>query len=152
MSITDKILSAVSNTIWNEFHTDFGDDMVISKGDIPQNLKPNSFTIKCINPIVNRDLGRLYKTNFTISICFFPDISISQTKINESFYDVIERLDSILEILKVSNELSILGTDIDRTISDENVLVYVISFNTRMLEEKDEEEMMKELIIKQGVK
>lgn len=152
MAITDKIISAVLNTIWEEFHTDFGNDMVISKGDIPQNLKPNSFTIRCINPIVNKDLDRIYQTNFTISICFFPDTSISQTKINESFYDVIERLDNIFEILKVSDTLSILGTDIDKTISDENVLIYVISFNTRMLKEKDEEEKMKELIIKQEVK
>ena len=152
MAITDKIISAVSKTIWDEFHNDFGDDMVISKGDIPQDLKPNSFTIRCINPDIIKSLDRLYQTNFTVSICFFPDTSISQTKTNESFYDVIERLDNIFEILKVSDILSIHGTNVDKTISDENVLIYVISFNTRMLKEKDEEEKMKELIIKQEVK
>lgn len=152
MAITDKIISAVSTTIWEEFHTDFGDNMVISKGDIPQEFEPNSFTIRCINPVVNKDLDVLYQTNFTISICFFPDTTKSQTKTNESFYDVIERLGDIFETLKVSDDLLIHGTNIDKTISDENVLVYVISFNTRMMKNVTKEETMKELIVKQEVR
>lgn len=152
MAITDKIISSVSTTIWEEFHTDFGDNMVISKGDIPQEFEPNSFTIRCINPDINKDLDILYQTNFTISICFFPDTTKSQTQVNESFYDVIERLGDIFETLKVSDDLFIHGTNIDKTISDENVLVYVISFNTRMMKNVIKEETMKELIVKQEVR
>ena len=152
MAITDNILSSVVKAIWEEFHSDFGDDMDIVKGTLTQGFSPNSFTVRCINPDIKKDLDILYQTNFTVSICYFPDETLNQTQIDSNFYDVTERLNSIFETSEVNENLSIHGTNIDKTISDENVLVYVISFNTRMTKEEEHEREMKELVINQEVK
>ena len=39
MSITDNIISAVSKAIWEEFHEDFGNDMLIAKENIEQGME-----------------------------------------------------------------------------------------------------------------
>lgn len=150
MSITDNIISAVSNAIWEEFHEDFGNDMLIAKENIEQGMEPNSFAIYCPNSDIRKALDILYKTDFLINVCFFPDFS-SRT-INSDLYDVSERLDDIFEVLEVNNELSIIGINSVKNISDEKVLSYVISFNTRMTKEVEQEEKMKELTINQEVR
>ena len=150
MSITDNIISAVTKAIYEEFHKDFGDNMLIAKENVEQGLEPNSFAVYCPNPLIRKDLDILYKTDFLINVCFFPDMT--SNTINSTLYDVSERLDNIFEVLKVNNDLSILGANPAKNISDEKVLSYAISFNTRMPNEIEKEEKMKELIINQEVK
>lgn len=150
MSITDNIISAVSNAIWEEFHEDFGNDMLIAKENVEQGLEPNSFAVYCPNSDIRKSLDILYKTDFLINICFFPDMT-SKT-INSTLYDVSERLDNIFEILKVNDDLSIFGTNPIKNISDEKVLSYAISFNTKMPKEEEHEVEMKKLVINQEVR
>ena len=145
MSITDNIISSVSKAIWEEFHEDFGNDMLIAKENVEQGLEPNSFAVYCPNSDIRKSLDILYKINFLINICFFPDMT-SKT-INSILYDVSERLDNIFEILKVNDDLSILGTNPIKNISDEKVLSYAISFNTKMAKKVIPEEKMQELTI-----
>lgn len=145
MSITDNIISAVTNAIWEEFHEDFGNDMLIAKENVKQGLEPNSFAVYCPNSDIRKSLDILYKTDFLINICFFPDMT-SKT-INSTLYDVSERLDNIFEILKVNDDLSILGTNPIKNISDEKVLSYAILFNTKMVKKVIPEEKMQELTI-----
>lgn len=145
MSITDNIISAVTKAIWEEFHEDFGNNMLIAKENVEQGLEPNSFAVYCPNSDIRKSLDILYKTDFLINICFFPDMT-SKT-INSTLYDVSERLDNIFEILKVNDDLSIFGTNPIKNISDEKVLSYAISFNTKMAKKVIPEEKMQELTI-----
>ena len=145
MSITDNIISAVTNAIWEEFHEDFGNDMLIAKENVEQGLEPNSLAVYCPNSDIRKSLDILYKTDFLINICFFPNMT-SKT-INSTLYDVSERLDNIFEILKVNDDLSILGTNPIKNISDENVLSYAILFNTKMAKKVIPDEKMKKLTI-----
>lgn len=145
MSITDNIISAVTNAIWEEFRKDFGNDMLIAKENVEQGLEPNSFAVYCPNSDIRKSIDILYKTDFLINICFFPDMT-SKT-INSTLYDVSERLDNIFEILKVNDDLSIFGTNPIKNISDEKVLSYAISFNTKMAKKVIPEEKMQELTI-----
>lgn len=149
MSITDNIISAVSKAIWEEFHEDFGNDMLIAKENVEQGMEPNSFAIYAPNSDIRKSLDILYKTDFLINICFFPDMT-SKT-MNSTLYDVSERLDKIFEVLEVNPELSIPGTNPVKNISDEKVLSYAISFNTKMAKKIIPEVKMQELTIKTEV-
>ena len=149
MTITEKIVSAVSKAIYEEFHNDFGNDMVISKEDVNQNLEDNTFTITAIKPSLKRETYTVYKNSITINICYFP--SITKESNNIKIYDVIERLDKITDILKVSEDLSIHGTNQDNNVND-NVLTYVVSFDTRIFEKTIYDNLMESLEIKMGVK
>ena len=149
MTITEKIVSAVSNAIYEEFHNDFGDDMVISKEDVNQNLEDNTFTITAIKPSLKRETCTVYKNSITINICYFP--SITKESNNIKIYDVIERLDKITDILKVSEDLSIHGTNQDNNVND-NVLTYVVSFDTRVFEKTIYDNLMESIEINMGVK
>ena len=149
MTITEKIVSAVSKAIYEEFHNDFGNDMVISKEDVNQNLEDNTFTITAIKPILKRETSTVYKNSITINICYFP--SITKESNNIKIYDVIERLDKITDILKVSEDLSIHGTNQDNNVND-NVLSYVVSFDTRIFEKTIYDNLMESIEINMGVK
>ena len=149
MTITEKIVSAVSTAIYDEFHNDFGNDMVISKEDVNQNLEDNTFTITAIKPSLKRETSTVYKNSITINICYFP--SVTKESNNIKIYDVIERLDKITDILKVSEDLSIHGTNQDNNVND-NVLTYVVSFVTRIFEKTIYDNLMESIEIKMGVK
>ena len=149
MTITEKIVSAVSKAIYEEFHNDFGNDMVISKEDVNQNLEDNTFTITAIKPSLKRETCTVYKNSITINICYFP--SITKESNNKKIYDVIERLDKITDILKVSEDLSIHGTNQDNNVND-NVLTYVVSFDTRVFEKTIYDNLMESIEINMGVK
>ena len=149
MTITEKIVSAVSKAIYEEFHNDFGNDMVISKEDVNQNLEDNTFTITAIKPSLKRETSTVYKNSITINICYFP--SITKESNNIKIYDVIERLDKITDILKVSEDILIHGTNQDNNVND-NVLTYVVSFDTRIFEKTIYDNLMESIEINMGVK
>lgn len=151
MAKTDLIISAITKAIWNEFHNDFGDSMLISKDRVVQNIEPNSFIVNCIAPDINRDFSDMFHANFPININYFPNES-NTTEINKQFYDVIERLDSIFETLEINDTLSVHGTRINKDITDENVLVYTISFNTHLIDNVEHDDTMETLEINQEVR
>ncbi len=149
MTITELIVRAVSKAIYEEFHNDFGEGMVVSKEDITQQLEDNSFTVTAIKPSLKRETCTVYKNSTTINICYFP--SVVKESSNIKIYNVIERLDKITDILKVTEDLSIHGTNQDNDIND-NVLTYVVSFDTRVFEKTIYDNLMESLEIKMEVK
>lgn len=150
MAKTDEIMSAISKALYEEFHNDFGDTMLISKDKVTQGLTANAFVINCVAPDVNKDFSKMYHANFLININYFPDET--QDEINKQIYDVIERLDNIFETLKINDNLFIHATSIDKNITEDNVLVYSFYLKTHLVDNVSEDNTMEEVEINQEVK
>ena len=140
--MTNELLSAISIALWNEFHsdTDFGDEMLIAKETVEQEMTPPCFTIRCLEPNTNPQLKGMIHTLHTFEVDFFPN------KGNRQINDVAERLDSIFEILKVTENISYKCTNRNKVISD-GVLVMTFEIETYMSQSYEKEEEMEDINI-----
>ena len=138
--MTNELLSAISTALWNEFKEDFGEEMLIAKETIEQEMIPPCFTIRCLQPNFDPKLKGMVHTLHTFEVDFFPSNG------NRQINDVAERLDSVFEILKVTESISYKCTNRNKVVSD-GVLVMTFEIETYMSENYQKETEMENIII-----
>ncbi len=138
--MTNELLSAISIALWNEFHTDFGDEMLIAKDTVEQEMISPCFTIRCLEPNINPQLKGMVHTLHTFEVDFFPN------KGNEQINDVAERLDSIFEILEITDSIKYKCTNRNKSVSD-GVLVMTFEIETYMTQNYEKEDAMENINI-----
>ena len=115
----NKIIDGISIAI----NAEFDDNYEIYTENIEQGLKEPCFSVLCLNPTIEKFLGKRYFRTNQFCIHYFPKSSEKSFECNE----VIEKLHNCLELIEVDGDL-IRGTSIHAEIVD-GVLSFFVNYD-----------------------
>ncbi len=113
----DSIITGISTTLYSVFgYENF-------KNEIPQDLSPPCFYIKCIDPSVEKYIGTRYLRRNLFVVQYFPS---TEDRKGEC-YSVGEKMFECLEVISV-DDFFLRGTDMKFEIVD-GVLQFFVNYN-----------------------
>ena len=120
-------------------NSEFGDGYEIYTEPVNQGLKEPCFSILCLNPTINKKLGKRYFRTNMFCLHYFPATA------DEHFesYDVAERLIDCLENIIVEGD-KCRGTEIHFEITD-GILSFFVNYNMFVYKVSESEPKMEEL-------
>lgn len=140
------MINGVLQGIVDALSEEFGEGYEIYTSKIEQGLKEPCFFVRCINATNNLFRGKRRTTTNQFVIQYFPQDDVDLYE--ESNY-IFERILYATEYIKVDNDI-IRGIGVRHPINDDTLMVMVnYDFPIYRLQEPDE--MMEELIQKEGV-
>lgn len=123
-----NLIDAIAEALFQEF----GSAYEIYTEKVEQGLTPPCFLIRCLDPTMNKYLGRCYKRTNQFSIQYIP----SSTEANEECVSVLERLFGCLEDVTVS-ENPIHGSELQGSVTD-GILTFTVNYDGFVLKTTEE--------------
>lgn len=119
-------------------------DVRIMGEEIKQGLNPPCFFVRLLEPEHTQELGRRYMRLHPFAVRYY-----GVDRANEDYYDMAERLTSILQQIDVNGVL-VRGSEMNFEIVDE-VLHFFVNYNFLVWESTPEVPKMQELDIQEGL-
>lgn len=126
-----NIIDAISEALFQEF----GSNHEIYSEKVEQGLKEGCFLVRCLNPTMNRHLGRCYKRTNQFAVQYIPESS----EANEECILILERMFNCLESITVLDK-PLHGADLHGELSDD-VLTFTVNYDCFVLKEEAEIDM-----------
>ena len=117
------MINAIIDGISVAIYSEFGDPYEIYTESIEQGFNEPCFSILCINPTIEQNLGKRYFRANQFCIHYFPSSSEKRSEC----YAVIDRLTKALETITVDGDLC-RGTSIHAEVND-GVLSFFVNYN-----------------------
>lgn len=130
------MINEIIDGICMAINAEFGDDYEIYTESVKQGLEEPCFSILCLNPTVERFLGKRYFRTNQFCIHYFPKTKDRQSECHA----VAERLFSCLELITVSGDL-IRGNTLHSEITD-GVLSFFVNYDLFTYKHENVEESM----------
>lgn len=140
------MINEIIDGICVAINAEFGDDYEIYTESVEQGLQEPCFSILCLNPTVERFLGKRYFRTNQFCIHYFPKTEERQSEC----LAVAERLFSCLETITVGGDL-IRGNTFHSEISD-GVLSFFANYDLFTYKHEEVEEPMETVEHRTGTK
>ena len=134
--MVNKIISAISNAIYNEF----GDDYDIYTEFVEQGLNEPCFIISESDRLHGQFLSNRYKETNLFLIQYFP----TAENIRQECNDIAQRLEQCLEVIGDEASFKIRGTAMNSQIVDD-ILNFSVNYNFFTVRPTEELTEMEEL-------
>ena len=129
----DSIIAGISTTLFEEFgYENF-------KNEIPQDLNPPCFYIKCIEPGVKKYIGTRYLRRNHFVIQYFPSTGDRKGEC----YRIGEEMLECLEVIQVDH-YSLRGTEMRFDVVD-GVLHFFVDYNAFVRKEAGDQDAMESM-------
>ncbi|RRJ62405.1 hypothetical protein EHV15_05150 [Paenibacillus oralis] len=119
-------------------------DIRIMGEEIKQGLNPPCFFVRLLEPEHTQELGRRYMRLHPFAVRYY-----GVDRANEDYYDMAERLTSVLQQINV-NDVLVRGSEMNFEIVDE-VLHFFVNYNFLVWEPAPDIPKMQELDVQEGL-
>lgn len=116
-NILDGVISKLSN--------EFGSKYEIYNENVSQGIVKPCFAVVSTSPLISRVRDNIFKYQNKITVHYFPE---NMNFMNKEFNDIIERLYSALDIIKLDDGSLLRGINMSNNITDD-VLHFFVNFD-----------------------